>query len=209
MARVKAIRPDLAATSDVAFLDLPPIRVIAVDGTGIPGSGGDWPRALQALYGTAFTLKFALKRGRGVDTTVSPLEGLWTVDTIAEWAAGEAVAAPTPQPAAPDLAKWRVQIALPPEASDAEVGAAIAAAAAKRPDGAYDRLVVEEFAEGAVAQVLHVGPYDAEQPTIARLHAAIAAAGRRFRGRHHEIYLSNPNLAAPERLKTIIRQPVE
>jgi len=64
------------------------------------------------------------------------------------------------------------------------------------------------FAEARVAQVLHLGPYANERPTIERLHAAIAAAGLRPRGRHHEIYLGIPGKGAPERLKTILRQPV-
>jgi hypothetical protein len=70
-------------------------------------------------------------------------------------------------------------------------------------------LRVESFAEGAVAQVLYLGPYADERPTIERLHEAIAAAGLRPRGRHHELYLGDPGRSAPEKLRTLIRQPVE
>jgi hypothetical protein len=71
-----------------------------------------------------------------------------------------------------------------------------------------DRLRFERFAEGRAAQVLHVGPYAAEGPTIERLHAFVAEQGCRLSGKHHEIYLGDPRRAAPEKLRTIIRQPV-
>jgi hypothetical protein len=72
-----------------------------------------------------------------------------------------------------------------------------------------DRLRLETLEEGLSAQILHVGPYADEAPTIAALHDFIEAEGHRRRGKHHEIYLSDPRRAAPEKLKTIIRQPVE
>ena len=77
---------------------------------------------------------------------------------------------------------------------------------------ALARARFEPFDEGAAAQVLHVGPYSAEGPTIERLHAFIAAQGLVFDGarhKHHEIYLGDPRRAAPDRLRTIIPQPVE
>ena len=66
------------------------------------------------------------------------------------------------------------------------------------------------FEEGAAAQVLHVGPYPTEAPTIVRLHQFIQEQEFAFDGhrhKHHEIYLGDPRRSAPERLRTIIRQP--
>jgi hypothetical protein len=74
---------------------------------------------------------------------------------------------------------------------------------------ALDRLRYEVWQEGRCAQVLPVGPYSEEAPSIARLQAGITAAGYRSRGRHHEIYLGDPRPAAPQRLRTILRHPVE
>jgi hypothetical protein len=88
------------------------------------------------------------------------------------------------------------------------VEAARAAAARKRPRAALDRVRLERFAEGRCAQVLHVGPYSAEGPTVAALHAFVASSGCTLAGRHHEIYLGDPRRSAPERLRTIVRQPV-
>ncbi len=104
---------------------------------------------------------------------------------------------------------WSLRLPVPDAATDREIEAAIAAVAQKQDPPALGRLRVVEWTEGRAAQILHIGPYDAEGPTIRRLHAAIEAAGARQRGIHHEIYISDPTRTAPERLKTVIRQPIE
>jgi hypothetical protein len=111
----------------------------------------------------------------------------------------------------PDRGTWRwtLLIALPDEATDAELADALAKGRAKVAPEIAGNLRIETIAEGAVAQVLHLGPYAAERPTIERLHAAIAAAGLRPRGRHHELYLGDPTRSAPEKLRTLLRHPVE
>ena len=171
-----------------------------VDGDGPVGEAAFAPR-MPGLYSTAYGLRFALKK-RGVDEKVSPLEGLyWMADGSTDL---DAIYAP-------DRGAWRwtLLIALPDAATDEEVATALAAGRAKVPPEIAPGLRVERFDEGRVAQVLHVGPYGAERPTIERLHEAIAAAGLTPRGRHHEIYLGNPQRAAPEKLRTLLRQPVE
>ncbi len=197
-------RSDLAASASVVtFLDVGPQQIVRVDGQGDPNhEHGEFQQAMEALFPIVYTLKFALKRGRNLDTRVGPPEALW-------WdAADGAVPADGPVPA--DLASqpWTLLFVLPDAATDADVQAAIEAVRSKRAPTAIDRVRLETFAEGRVAQVLHVGPYDAEAPTIARLHAAIADAGLTARGRHHEVYLGDPRRSAPERLRTILRQPV-
>jgi len=103
---------------------------------------------------------------------------------------------------------WRLLLPVPEAATTDEIDAAFAEVARKKAPPALAQLRVERWAEGPAVQTLHVGSYEAEPPTIEALHAAIAAAGLRQRGCHHEIYISDPNRTAPERLKTIIRQPV-
>jgi hypothetical protein len=156
---------------------------------------------MPGLYGTAYTLRFALKR-RGVEERVGPLEGLyWTTDGTTDldvildadrsgW-------------------RWTLLIVLAAAATGDELEAAFTAGLAKMDPAAAPRLRLGTLAEGRVAQVLHVGPYSAERPTIERLHAAIVEAGLQPRGAHHEIYLGDPNRSAPERLRTILRHPVE
>jgi hypothetical protein len=111
----------------------------------------------------------------------------------------------------PDRGTWRwtLLIALPDEATDDELAASLEKGRSKVTPEIARNLRIETIAEGAVAQVLHLGPYAAERPTIERLHAAIAAAGLRPRGRHHELYLGDPTRSAPEKLRTLLRHPVE
>jgi hypothetical protein len=188
----------------VRFLDLPKRRFVMIDGDGPPGEAAFVPR-MPGLYATAYGLRFGLKR-RGIVTRVGPLEGLWwtldgttSLDEILGPGDGSSRAA----------WRWTLLIALPDEASDVEVATALEAGRAKLEPPFGSSLRVEAFAEGRVAQVLHLGPYATEKPTIERLHAAIAAAGLRPRGHHHEIYLGDPRRSAPERLRTILRQAVD
>lgn len=184
----------------VRFLALAPARAVMVDGEGAAGPEAFAP-LMPGLYGTAYALRFALKR-RGVDRKVGPLEGLYsTADgtTDLDLILGD------------DRAGWRwtLLITLPAEATDDELEAALASGRSKMDGAVAARLRLGTLDEGRVAQLLHVGPYAAERPSIERLHAAIEAAGLRPRDAHHEIYLGDPARSAPERLRTILRHPVE
>ena len=175
-----------------------------IDGIGMPDetSGGgstSFTAAIQALYGVAYTLHFELKK-RGVAAAVGSLEALWS------WGEVEG-AQPLFQPDV--TARWTALLPVPDEATAEEIDAAIAELRRKKDPPALALLRIETLAEGDCAEVMHVGAYDAEQPTIERLHAAIADAGRRPRGRHHEIYLGDPRRTPPQRLRTIIRQPID
>ncbi|HEX8026407.1 MAG TPA: GyrI-like domain-containing protein [Candidatus Limnocylindrales bacterium] len=188
------------ADAPVQFVHIAPRRMLAVDGDGIPG-GDEFQAALGALYPVAYGLHFAL-RSRGVDARVGALEGLW-------WQPADlAPGAVQPRPADAGPWPWTLLLPIPVEATETEVAGAVAGARRKHPSAALDRLRIELLCEGDCAEVLHRGAYSAEGPTIARLHAAIDAAGRVARGRHHEIYLGDPRRCAPERLRTVIRQPV-
>jgi hypothetical protein len=183
----------------VRFLDLPPRRFVMIDGEGAAGEAAFAPR-MPGLYATAYGLRFALKR-RDVQERVGPLEGLWwTLDGSTDLDAifGDG-----------DRSGWRwtLMIGLPDEATGPEIQAALEAARAKLSQPHASNLRIQTFTEGPAAQILHVGPYAAERPSIDRLHEAIAAAGLSPAGRHHEIYLGDPRRAAPDKLKTILRQP--
>jgi hypothetical protein len=154
---------------------------------------------MPGLYAAAYTVHFALKK-RGLEERVWPLELLMWLPS------GARFDAPTGQ----DYGdwRWRLMIALPAPATDDELATAISAGKAKLPVALAAELRWLEFVEGDAAQVMHFGPYSAERPTIERLHVAIDAAGLSLRGAHHEIYLGDPRRSAPEKLRTIIRQPV-
>ena len=184
-----------------AIVEVPELAFLMVDGRGDPNTSEAYHQALEALYGVAYTLKFSLKkRDAERDFKVAPLEGLWWADAAA--------------PSMDELQRdrdawnWTMMIAVPDAVIEGEVAAAAQAAARKRDLPAAELLRLERLEEGLAAQIMHIGPYAQEAPTIALLHDFVAAQGYELRGRHHEIYLGDPRRTAPERLKTVIRHPV-
>lgn len=176
-------------------VDVPPLAFLTIDGMGDPNTAPAYREALEALYGIAYTLKFALKRQER-DFSVGALEGLWWADDEAVFLAG-----------ARDEWHWSMMIAVPDFVTPALVEAARGEIAAKKDLPGVARLRWERFHEGMAVQTLYLGPYAGEGPTIAGLHAYIEGLGKQLHGKHHEIYLSDPRRTAPEKLKTIIRQP--
>jgi hypothetical protein len=155
--------------------------------------------AIEALYSVAYTAKFTVKRAPGgVDFGVMPLEGLWWAPDMSTFSSEDKSAW-----------EWTVMITQPDIVTPEVFEAARVAAGARKPAAPIGRVRLERFAEGLAAQVMHVGTYAAEAPTIERLHAFIAEQNYARTGKHHEIYLSDPRRTAPEKLKTIIRQPVQ
>ncbi len=194
----KSLKPYYAASaSKPALIDVPVLNTLMVDGTGDPNSPA-FQEAVGSLYSVAYTLKFAFKKEKAIDYPVMALEGLWCADDLSAFASGRR-----------DEWKWTIFIVLPDVVTGKDVAEAIAAVKKKAKFPRFPEVRFEKFAEGQAAQVMHIGPYAEEGPTIERLHRFIADQGYRLRGRHHEIYFGDPRRAAPEKLKTIIRQPVE
>ncbi len=179
------------------IVDVPEISFLMIDGGGDPNTSREYQESIQALYSISYTLKFTLKKSGGPDFRVMPLEGLW-------WSEGTGQLNPD------DKAgwKWTSMIAQPDFVTREMVDAAMKQAAAKRDLPALAKMRFERFREGLAAQTMHIGPYAAEQPTIEKLHAFIEAEGYEVVGKHHEIYLGDPRRAAPEKLKTVVRQPL-
>jgi hypothetical protein len=196
-----------AKRGQVTVLDVPEMLFATVDGQG-PPAGTAFQQAVPALYGIAYGVRFAL-RGQGTGEKVSPLEALWwTQDPAASFAAALAAGGFT----AEDMGGWcwRALIRLPSAARTAAEEAR-REAGRRHPEhaAALAQVRIEPWREGLSAQTLHVGPYADELPTVRMLHEYIATTGYRVTGRHHEIYLGDPRRSAPERLRTILRQPVE
>ncbi len=186
------------APREPVLVDVPELAFLMIDGHGDPNTAAEYSQAIEALFTVAYTLKFAIKRaGDGFDYGVMPLEGLWWASDMSSFATVEK-----------SDWEWTAMIMQPDEVTDELVQRALGEAVAKRPLPAAAKLRLERFHEGPSAQVMHVGPYAAEGPTIERLHAFIAERGLALRGKHHEIYLGDPRRSAPEKLKTVIRQPV-
>lgn len=196
-ATMTAIKPnELYAQSakEPSIVEVPAMQFLMVDGTGNPNQPGLFQEAIQALYSLSYGAKFMLKK-HGIEYRVSPLEGLWgspggfNPDKKASW-------------------RWTAMIMQPAEVTPAVLEKVRAEAMRKKPLPGLSRVRLETFREGRSAQIMHIGPYSAEAPTIARLHEFIKKSGHRLVGRHHEIYLGDPRRSAPERLRTLIRQPI-
>ncbi len=185
------------SAKEVAMIDVPEMSFLAIDGIGNPNTSGDFQDSFQALYGVAYTLKFELKKDES-DFAVMPLEALWWANDMSSF-----------MEARKDEWKWTNMIAMPDFVTEEQVGAAKEQLLAKRGEvPGLEKLRLERFAEGLSVQIMHIGPYAEEAPTIRRLHDFMDEKGYTFGGKHHEIYLSDPRRTKPERLKTVVRQPV-
>jgi hypothetical protein len=179
-------------------VDVPPLKFLMIDGKGNPNTSQAFQEAMQALYGMSYTLKFASKKELGIDYTVMALEGLWWADDMEAFSLG-----------AKDTWYWTVMMLQPDHITPEFVEAARAELARNKDVPALPRLRYETFHEGLSVQIMYFGPYADEGPTIARMHAFIQDNGYTMAGKHHEIYLSDARKVAPEKLKTVIRQPVK
>ena len=179
-----------------ALVDVPERLFLGIDGAGSPDSP-DFQDAVGALYALAYTTKFGLRKAGSDDFKVAPLEGLYDNGSREEFRLDDR-----------ERLRWTLLIPIPDAFPLEVVEAARREASSKKNLPALDRVRIERFTEGQTAQVLHVGPYAAEPATVALLSEFIRAGGFAARGRHHEIYLGDPRRSAPEKLRTIIRQPI-
>jgi hypothetical protein len=186
-----------APTTTPVMVEVPSLPFLMVDGIGDPVTSREYASAVQALYAISYGLKFAIKKAGGADHKVCPLEGLWW------WEGGPDFSA-----APRDEWSWTMMIRQPPEVASDRLDDVVAATGRKKPGLPLELLRLAAYAEGRAAQVLHRGPYAEEHPTIERLHTFITEQGYRPAGRHHEIYLTDPARTAPEKMRTVLRQPV-
>lgn len=182
---------------EAALVEVPAMNFLMVDGAGDPNREASYREAVEALFSVAYAVKFKVKKTLAIDYGVPPLEGLWWADDMEAFIAGDK-----------SRWKWTMMIMQPEFVHAATVRETIGEVKRKKELPALDRLRFAKFSEGKCAQILHVGPFSAEGPTVARLHAFIASLGGKLTGRHHEIYLSDIRKADPSRWKTVIRQPL-
>ena len=188
-----------ASAREPVIVRVPEMGFVMIDGHGDPNTSPEYADAIQALYPLSYTLKFALKRELGLQYRVGPLEGLWWSEDRAAFSDGRK-----------DDWNWTMMIAQPDEVTPDRFDLARTDVGRKKDLPALARARLQRFEEGPSAQILHVGPFSEEGPTIRRLHAFIQEQGCVFDGihqKHHEIYLSDPRRSTPEKWRTIIRQP--
>ena len=182
----------------VVEVDAPTMNYLMVDGEGDPNNSPAFAAAVEVLFMVSYTVKFMIKKGAtAIDYGVMPLEGLWWAEDMAKFSATDK-----------SNWKWTAMIMQPAFVTPEIIERAIAEVRKKKNPVAISRVRLESLTEGRCAQIMHIGPFSEEGPTIAKVHQFIASRGQRI-GKHHEIYLSDIRKAAPEKWKTIIRQPMQ
>jgi len=183
---------------EVVLVEVPDLPFLMVDGMGDPNTAQDYLDSLACLYNVSYTLKFLIKKEMSIDYPVMALEGLWWTDNILEFSADNK-----------DIWKWTSMIMQLACVTAERVSRVCEELKHKKDLPALPKLRFEHFHEGLSAQIMHIGPYAAEKPTIDKIHAYIKEHGYTLNGKHHEIYLGDPRRAAPEKLKTVVRQAVK
>jgi hypothetical protein len=183
-----------------SIVEIPEMNFLMIDGAGNPNTNPDYQAAVEALYGVSYTLKFASKKELGKDYVVMPLEGLWWGTPMGKHEFTEEDK---------DKFIWTMMIVQPDFVTTELVEKAIEEVERKKGLQNLDKLRFEAFAEGLSVQIMYFGPYNDEGPTITSMHQFAFDQGYKLRGKHHEIYLSDPRRTAPEKLKTVLRHPIE
>ena len=186
------------SAKEVVLVDVPAMCYLMVDGEGDPNASKAFSDAVEALYSVSYTLKFAVKKGPlAIDYGVMPLEGLWWADDMSKFSTEDK-----------SSWKWTLMIMQPDFITKEMVDAAISEVRKKKNPTAISGIRFEALSEGKCAQILHIGPFSEEGPTVEKVYQFIAVRGSLV-GKHHEIYLSDTRKAVPAKWKTIIRQPMQ
>ncbi len=184
---------------DFVFVDVPEMQFLMVDGHGDPNVAQEYQEALEALYAVAYKIKFSSKKQLERDYVVPPLEGLWWAEDMETFTTAR------------DKSQWDwTMMIMTPEWVSPEIFVeAVEQVRKGKNPAALDKVRLESYQEGLSIQIMHVGSYDDEGPTLLKLHTKfLPENGYVENGKHHEIYLSDPRKVAPEKLKTVLRQPV-
>lgn len=186
-----------ASAEQVQVVDVPPLNYLMIDGAGDPNTSPEYRQAIEALQAVSQALQLMLQERQGIASQATPLEGLWWADDPAQF---------TPQNKG--AWKWTAMIRQPDEVTHKMVAEAVRQISTEALPG-LSKVRLETLQEGPSAQIVHIGPYEQEGPTVGKIHGFIFGHGHRPRGKHHEIYLRDPAQCPPELLRTIIRQPFE
>lgn len=191
--------------SKLEIVTVPPMNYLAVRGRGDPNEeGGAYKAAIGLLYGIAFTIKMSKMGSRQIegyfDYVVPPLEGFW-------WQEGTAGIDYSRK----EDFQWISVIRLPDFVKQEDFRWAVEEAQRKKGQD-FSKVEFLTVDEGTCVQMMHIGSYDAEPESIARMDAFLATQGYENdftpTRLHHEIYLSDARKVPPERRKTVIRHPI-
>jgi hypothetical protein len=181
---------------DVSEIVVPAMNFIMIDGKGDPNKAPQFQAAIEALYPVSYAIKFDFKKNRGVDYPVMALEGLWWADNMDDFTTGDR-----------DNWLWTLMIMQPDFVTEEIYKQNLQAVKKKKNLPALEKLRFEKFDEGRSAQIMHIGPFSTEGANIAKIHEFIKSRSGKMIGKHHEIYLSDFRRVAPDKMKTVLRQP--
>jgi hypothetical protein len=190
----------LPAANKITVVDVPAMNFVTIDGTGDPNTSREYQAAIEALYSISYTIKFMVKKEKSIDYGVMPLEGLWWTDDMTKFTLENK-----------GIWQWTAMIMQPEYVAIDIFARAVEQAAGKKDLPSLAKARFQNFQEGRAVQMMYIGPFAEEGPTIEKLHQFIRDNDFVFEGtrqKHHEIYLSDFRKTAPEKLKTVIRQPM-
>jgi len=185
------------SSKEIAIVEVPKMNFLMIDGSGDPNTSQEYKDAIEALFSLSYTLKFMIKKTKDVDYAVMPLEGLWWADDMSKFSEDK------------NAWKWTSMTMQPEQVTKDLVAKAIEELKKKKKLPALSKIRFESFHEGKSAQIMYIGPFSDEGPTIQKIHEFIRKNEGTLTGKHHEIYLSDPRRIAPEKMKTILRQPMK
>jgi hypothetical protein len=189
------------SSKEPVIVEVPTMNFIMVDGHGDPNTSEKYKQAIEALYSLAYTIKFMPKKGISIpgyfEHKVCPLEGLWWMKNNSDFGLQDK-----------QNWDWTMMIRVPDFVTESLVEQATKIASKKKENPALDFIRFEKYDEGTSVQIMHIGPYSTEHPNIMRMHEFALNEGYKLHGKHHEIYFGDPRKTKPEKLKTILRQPV-
>ena len=186
------------STKEVVRVNVPAMKYLMVDGEEDPNTSQAFKAAVEVLFPLSYTLKFMVKKGpSAIDYGVMPLEGLWWADVMSKFTVEDK-----------SNWHWTLMIMQPDFVTGKMVDTAIAEVKKKRNPSALPKVRFETLSEGVCAQIMHIGPFSEEGPTVEKVHQFIAGCGCKRTKKHHEIYLSDIRKADPKKWKTVIRQPM-
>jgi hypothetical protein len=186
------------SAKEISIVDVPEMNFLMIDGMGDPTKSKEFADAIQALYPVAYGIKFDYKKNKGIDFGVMPLEGLWWADDMTDFSSKKGNR---------DNWKWTLMIMQPEIVDKKTVEDQIKIVKEKKNPPMIDKIRFETYKEGKSAQVMYTGPFSEEGPTILKMHDKIKDLNGNLSGKHHEIYLSDFRKVAPEKMKTVLRQP--
>lgn len=187
------------SSKQFTVVDVPAMQFLMVDGQGDPNTSPQYQEALEALYAVAYTLKFASKKAMNRDYVVPPPEGLWWAEDMDVFTSSSDKSSWS----------WTIMIMQPEWITQEMLQVACDRSAEKKALAALPRLRLVTYHEGLSVQILHIGSYADEAPTLQRLHHEwMPQNGFVPAGKHHEIYLSDPRRTPPEKWRTVLRQPI-